>query len=99
MLREISPRQFREWKQYYELEPFGERLQDYRTGHLVQAMYNIVRDPKTHPAPFELYPFIPQFGEYDDAPEKPVAPAPPKQTWEEQKVWAKLYVKAFNSEN
>src|SRR5688500_6385307 len=97
MLREITPRQFRNWRHYYELEPFGERLADYRVGHIVQALYNIARDTKAHPKPLPLEPFIPAFGDYGDIEEakKPIQ----RQTWQEQKQWAKLFTKAFNSKD
>jgi len=95
MLREITPRQFRDWKHYYELEPFGERLADYRTGYIVQALYNIARDTKVHREPLPLKPFIPAFGEYGDVVGDPMK----KQDWQEQKQWAKLFVRAFNTKD
>lgn len=51
------------WQAYCELEPFGELRDDYRFASIVQAMYNLQRDPKQHPSPFELSEFVIQFGE------------------------------------
>lgn len=96
MLRSLTPRQFRNWKHYYELEPFGERLADFRVGHIIQALYNIARDTKAHPKPLPVERFVPDFGDYGDL---KVQESDKKQTWQEQKSWAKLFTKAFNSKD
>lgn len=41
MLREISSEQLWEWMAFAELEPFGEDREDYRTGAVVAAIYNV----------------------------------------------------------
>lgn len=43
MLREISIHEFREWRAYYDLEPFGEERQDLRIGSIVSTLVNIYR--------------------------------------------------------
>lgn len=94
MLREISLAQFLEWMAYAELEPFGERREDYRAASVVQAIWNSARwehSSKQHPyqeIPIESFRL--KFGEED-------APPKPKQTWQEQLAIAKLWVAAYNT--
>lgn len=40
MLRQISTRQFAEWRAYADLEPFDEGRADLRAGQIVQAIVN-----------------------------------------------------------
>lgn len=39
----MTIRQFEEWKDYEDLEPFGEIREDIRNANIVQALYNIHR--------------------------------------------------------
>ena len=43
MMREISVHEFREWRAFYDLEPFGEERQDLRIGSIVSTLVNIYR--------------------------------------------------------
>lgn len=43
MLRRMSPRQFREWRIFEELEPFGSERQDQNFGSVVQVLMNVNR--------------------------------------------------------
>lgn len=43
MLRQISVRQFQEWRAYADLEPFDEKRADLRAASVVQAIRNQVR--------------------------------------------------------
>lgn len=63
MLRSITAEQLFNWVAYYELEPFGERVADYRSAQIVQALYNIARDTKKQREPFELEDFLLPFGD------------------------------------
>lgn len=40
MLREISVHEFREWRAFYDLEPFGEERQDDRIASVVATLIN-----------------------------------------------------------
>lgn len=40
MLSEISVHDLRDWRAYYDLEPFGEERQDNRIASLVATIYN-----------------------------------------------------------
>lgn len=50
MLREMSIRQFLEWRAYFDLEPFGEERADLRSAHIVQTLVNIRRGEARKPA-------------------------------------------------
>lgn len=63
MLRSISWEQFLEWQAYFELEPFGEERGDFRSGQIVQALWNIARDPKRNPDGWPLSEFLLTFGD------------------------------------
>jgi hypothetical protein len=43
MLRNLTAKQFREWEQYAELEPFDETRQDYRIASVVATLANLYR--------------------------------------------------------
>ena len=47
MLKEISLRQFLEWKLYSDLEPFDEMRGDYRAARIAQTVANASRGPNT----------------------------------------------------
>lgn len=63
MLREITWEQFLEWRMYDDLDPFGEDRDDYRFASIVQALWNIARDPKRYPNGFPLTDFLMNFGD------------------------------------
>ena len=86
MLREITWQQFVEWSMYAEVEPFDELRMDYRFASIVQALYNINRDPKRHKQPFPITEFLLKFG---------AAEAKPAQTWQQQKAIAQALFKAW----
>jgi len=58
-MREIDSAEFTEWLAYYEMEPFGERFADLRTGLITSAIYNVNRNVKKHPEAFGALHFIP----------------------------------------
>lgn len=79
------------WYHYGAIEKFGEDRQDARAAFIVRALYNINRDAKKQPRPFELnqllYDFLQELEEIEAAPKT--------QTWQEQKHVAKAIVAAF----
>lgn len=76
MLREITWPQFLEWYAYDQVDPFGEERADMRTAQIVQTLVNLNR--REHQEPYKLSEFVLPFGDYEP-------PAPPKQTWQQQK--------------
>jgi hypothetical protein len=57
----MSSREFAEWVQYYQLEPFGEPRADLRSGIVASTVANSARDPKKKPTPFKPDDFMIQF--------------------------------------
>jgi hypothetical protein len=41
MLRSLTAKQFAEWQAYARLEPFTERLEDWRTAYLAKTMFDL----------------------------------------------------------
>ena len=89
MLRSITLSQFYEWMTFAEFEPFDEARDDYRTAQIVQTLINMNRDTKRHPEPIPINDCLLVFG---DA----IVEKPKKQTWQEQKMIAMMYVAAAN---
>jgi hypothetical protein len=102
MMDEITPEQFLEWRAYSILEPFEDVRSSYYGASVVKALWDINRDTKKHPQPFELEKFLIQFGSNfapliipgdGSAPRGPIGPAPTmSQTPEEKgrnlRIWA-----------
>lgn len=95
MLREITLTQFLEWLAYAELEPFGDRREDYRNAAVVQAIWESERwanSTREHPyEPRDIEKYRIRFGEEDAGPKR-------TQTWQEQLAIAHMWVRAFNSQ-
>jgi hypothetical protein len=47
MLESISSSKFLEWIEYFELEPFGYEIENYRSGIIASAIYNVNRQKET----------------------------------------------------
>ena len=104
MMDEITPEQFIEWRAYSILEPFEDVRSSYYLASITKALWDIARDTKKHPQPFELDKFLIQFGHNfaplivpgdgsSKVPSGPVGPAPSMtQTPEEKsrnlRIWA-----------
>jgi len=50
MLAQVSTRQFNEWRDYADLEPFDEKRADLRAASIVQALVNLLGRRKGQPA-------------------------------------------------
>jgi hypothetical protein len=48
-MAEVSSAEFTEWLGYYQIEPFGARIDDLRAGVIAAATYNVHRDVKKFP--------------------------------------------------
>jgi hypothetical protein len=68
MLDSMTVHQFRDWRAYYDLEPFGEERADYRAASIVATLVNLNR--KRHTPPRPVAEFLLRFGE--QAPAEPV---------------------------
>lgn len=85
MLRSITARQFLEWEVYYSLEPFGGLRADYRAASIACVIANVNRAKGQKQ--FSLQDFLLKFDS---------EAVPKKQTWQEQKAIAMMWVQAFN---
>lgn len=83
LLRRISSRELSEWAVYFQLEPWGCEVEDWRAGLIAATIANANRDPKKRRRPYEPRDFMPQH-------EKPRVE---EQSWEEQariiEMWAR----------
>ena len=86
----MSAQLFLEWEAYSNLEPFDEIRADYRAASIVAMIANVNRDPKKNP-PFTLDEMRIKFGDAKEA-------KPRKQTWQEQKSIAQMYVEMYKDE-
>jgi hypothetical protein len=89
MLRQISWRQFIEWKAFADAEPFDEVRADIRAAQIVLTLINLWRG-KGKPAR-SLEDVLLQFG---DDPRKDKTKK--KQTWQEQKSIGRMFYLMFN---
>jgi hypothetical protein len=53
MLRKMSIREFRRWRAFYDLEPFGEERSDYRAASIVATLVNLHRKRGTREKPIK----------------------------------------------
>lgn len=84
MLGEISVQEFREWRAYYDLEPFGEERQDLRIASIVSTMVNLVR--KKGKPPIKIRDAMLRIGE---------PPAKKRRPWEQLKAMGAAIAGAF----
>lgn len=52
-------RQLLAWRDYAEIEPFGEERADLRSGIVASVVANANRDPKRRPKPYQPSDFMP----------------------------------------
>jgi hypothetical protein len=79
MLRQMPAGLLFEWREYEELEPFGEERADLRAAQIVQAIYNVNRDVKKYPNGVPLADCLLYFGDAQPPPR-------PQQTLEYQEM-------------
>lgn len=86
MLEGITASELNGWMNYFSKEPFDYQMENYRSGIIASAIYNVNRQKTTDKV------FKPEdFFEFDT---KKISK---KQTIEEQSAYLKSYVDAFNS--
>ncbi len=86
-LKMFTARQFFEWQAYEQIDPWGERRQDYRIASLGALIANVNRDSKKRPEPYTIEDFLLKFGE----PEKK------QQTWQEQEMILNMWAQAMGA--
>ena len=67
LLGRMSARELSEWMAYAQIEPFGEKRADLRSGIVASTMANIHRGKRK---PFKAEDFMPEFERQEKAPEE-----------------------------
>lgn len=75
MLRSMSIRDFRRWRAFFDLEPFGEERADWRAASIVSALVNLQRKRGTKERP--IGDFLLKFGD---------AAKPKRKSWQDLKA-------------
>ncbi len=92
LLSRISSRELSEWMAFFQMEPWGCEVDDWRFGMLASVIANVNRDPKRQRKPFRPQDFVPK---------RDAEPAE-EQTWEEQarilEMWARAFEAKYGSE-
>lgn len=81
----MSAAELAQWAEYADVEPFGSHFDDLRAGTIASAIYNVNRDPKTRPEPFDPLDLTPW-----NALRQPEPAAPPAQPLDPDALSAKL---------
>jgi len=89
MLACMPFRIYREWHDYYQVEPFGEKRADFRSAIVAATVANAMGRAKGKPA-FRLDQFIPKFG-----PKQAVKKKTPDQLFDKLKILNRLFGGTF----
>jgi hypothetical protein len=60
LLARIDGRELSEWMAYFNMEPWGTEVEDWRAGMVASVIANVNRDPKKRNKPYEAEDFIPK---------------------------------------
>lgn len=63
LLHRIDSKELTEWMAFYQLEPWGADVDDWRAGMIASTVANVHRDPKKRREPFSPQDFMPQRAE------------------------------------
>ncbi len=80
LLRRMSAREFAEWMAFFEMEPWGYDMENWRFGMLAATMANLHRDPKKRRRPYRPTDFMPKRKEDG-----------PRRSWKDLKAIARLW--------
>ncbi|HVJ72024.1 MAG TPA: hypothetical protein VM531_11065 [Sphingomicrobium sp.] len=69
MLQEIQWKTFEDWRIFTQLEPLDREV--YQLAYIAQMLFNIHRDPKTHPDGLPIERFVLSFDSEEAKPEEP----------------------------
>ncbi|MCK9326632.1 MAG: hypothetical protein M0P69_14170 [Bacteroidales bacterium] len=90
LLARIDSRELSEWISYYEMEPWGTDVEDWRAGMVASTIANVNRDPKKQRKPYTPKDFMPQR----------IVEQKEEQSWEEQarllEMWFRTAGKKVN---
>lgn len=91
MLRSLTAEQFLGWMAFSRVEHFGELRADFRAASIVEALWNVNRDPKKRSEPYTI---MDTFGHFLRGLEELDLPKAPPQTWQEKKSILMLMLRA-----
>jgi hypothetical protein len=60
LLVRIDSRELTEWMIYYDMEPWGTEIEDWRAGLIASTVANVNRDPKKRKEPYAPHDFMPK---------------------------------------
>lgn len=60
LLSRVSSRELAEWMAFFELEPWGTEVEDWRAGLIASTVANANRDQKRRRRPYEPQDFMPR---------------------------------------
>jgi hypothetical protein len=61
LLHRMSAQEFSEWWAFYQMEPWGCEVDDFRAGLVAATVANTSRDAKKHKKPFQPSDFMPNY--------------------------------------
>jgi hypothetical protein len=70
----MSAAELAEWREFYDLEPWGSDAEFYRVGIVASMIGNVNRDPKRRPHPFTPRDFVPGWENRDQKPDAGMDP-------------------------
>jgi hypothetical protein len=91
MLATISYRQLKAWRDFDELEPIGGRRSDWQAASICATVFNSVLIRTKSKKRFKPSDFVLEYGAENPRPSG-------KQTWQEQKMIAMMFAKAFTEQ-
>jgi hypothetical protein len=103
MLDQMSWKEFQDWRNFNELEPFTAMREDMRTASIVAALYNLRRNTEKFPDPFPVTDFLLLFGDELERDRLRTAlghgkDAKPKQkSWQELKAMGQFLAMMYNA--
>lgn len=89
MLGELSFKQLLEWEAFDELHPIGEKRGDWQAASICRVMMDIAAAQCGSKKRFRNADFLLEF---KDEPESELESQPKSQTWQEMKMYARMYV-------
>jgi hypothetical protein len=104
LLRTITWKEFIDWQNFDEIEPFTSIRDDMRVASIVQAMYNLRRNTEKHPEPFPITDFLLILGDKTEREElrraygRELSDGKPKQkSWQELKAMGQFIAAMYNA--
>lgn len=89
LLARIDSQELSEWMAFFELEPWGAEVDDWRAGLVAATVANTNRDPKKQRKPFLPKDFMPQRRQDPASPQSPEEQVGVMQSW--ARVWGNKF--------